>query len=61
MPHEGTNDIAYALIPFDSLASYEACRERLKADEAGAANFGFAESEQFIQLETRTFLRKVKA
>lgn len=61
MPHEGTNDIAYALISFDSLASYEAYRERLKADEAGAANFGFAENEQFIQSETRTFLRKVEA
>ncbi len=60
MPHEGTNDIAYALISFDSLASYEAYRERLRADEAGAANFGFAESERFIQSETRTFLRKVE-
>ena len=36
MPHEGTNDIAYALISFDSLASYEAYRARLKADDAGA-------------------------
>ena len=36
MPHEGTNDIAYALISFDILASYEAYRARLKADDAGA-------------------------
>ncbi|MDD9907189.1 MAG: NIPSNAP family protein [Rhodospirillaceae bacterium] len=61
MPHEGTNDIAYALISFDSLASYEAYRARLKADDAGAANFALADREQFIQSEQRTFLRKVEA
>ena len=32
MPHEGTNNIAYGLISFDSLAAYEAYRARLKAD-----------------------------
>ena len=58
MPHEGTNDIAYALISFDSLASYETYRSRLKADEA---NFAFADREQLIQSEERTFLRKVEA
>lgn len=61
MPHEGTNDIAFALISFDSLASYEAYRARLREDEAGAANFAYAESEQFIQSEERTFLRQVEA
>lgn len=61
MPHEGTNDIAYALISFDSLAAYEAYRARLKEDAAGAANFAFAETERFIQSEERTFLRKVEA
>ncbi len=60
MPHEGTNDIAYALISFGSLASYEAYRARLKDDPAGAANFAFAEEERFIQSEERTFLRKVE-
>jgi len=29
MPHEGTNNIAYALISFDSLADYESYRTRL--------------------------------
>src|SRR6266498_774408 len=43
MPHEGTNDIAFGLINFDSLAGYEAYRARLKADEAGTANFREAE------------------
>ena len=32
MPHEGTNDIAFGLISFPSLASYEAYRARLKID-----------------------------
>jgi hypothetical protein len=60
MPHEGTNDIAYALISFDSLAAYEAYRARLKTDPEGAANFRFAEEERFIASERRTFLRRVR-
>ena len=56
MPHEGTNDIALALISFDSLAAYEAYRSRLKADPEGAANFRFAEEQRFILREERTFL-----
>ena len=59
MPHEGTNNIAIALITFDSLADYERYRQRLKADDAGADNFRFAENEKFILEERRTFLRRV--
>jgi hypothetical protein len=36
LPHEGTNDIAWGLISFASLAEYEAYRARLKADPDGA-------------------------
>jgi hypothetical protein len=61
MPHEGTNNIAFALISFDSLAAYEAYRARLRADEAGMANFNFAEEHKFILAEERSFLRKVVA
>jgi NIPSNAP len=61
MPHEGTNNIAFALISFDSLASYESYRARLKADAEGSANFNFAEENKFILAEERTFLRKVIA
>lgn len=61
MPHEGTNNIAHALISFDSLASYESYRARLRADEEGAANFAFAEQNRFILAEERTFLRQVVA
>jgi len=60
MPDEGTNNIAYALINFDSLASYEAYRARLKADPEGMANFGFAEAQRCILAEERSFLRRVE-
>ena len=61
MPHEGTNNIAYALISFDSLAAYESYRTRLRTDSEGMANFNFAEENKFILAEERTFLRKVVA
>lgn len=59
MPHEGTNNIAFALISFESLAAYEAYRARLRTDAEGVANFNFAEEQKFILSEERTFLRKV--
>jgi hypothetical protein len=59
MPHEGTNNIAHALISFESLAAYEAYRARLRVDPAGKANFEFAERERFILSEERTWLRPV--
>jgi hypothetical protein len=59
MPHEGTNNIASALISFENLAAYKAYRARLRADPEGAANFAFAQRERFILSEERTFLRQV--
>ena len=59
LPHEGTNNVAYGLIAFESLAAYEAYRARLKADEEGRANFAFAEKQRFILSEQRTFLENV--
>ena len=61
MPHEGTNNIAFALISFESLAAYEAYRARLRQDAEGAATFRYAEDNKFILTEERTFLRKVVA
>jgi len=61
MPHEGTNDVAFAMIGFDSLAAYEAYRARLKTEPESVANFNFAEREKFILREERVFLRPVKA
>jgi hypothetical protein len=60
MPYEGTNNIAYGLISFDSLASYEAYRARLKSDATAAANFGFAQDNHLILAEERTFLRRIE-
>ena len=60
MPHEGTNNIAFALISFESLAAYEAYRARLRADKEGVATFQFAETGRFILGEERTFLRKIE-
>jgi NIPSNAP len=59
LPHEGTNHIAWGLIAFDSLASYEAYRARLKADPEGRANFAMAEAGRFILREERTFVEVV--
>lgn len=61
MPSEGTNDIAHALIGFDSLAAYETYRAKLRSDAASVANFNFAERERLILREEREFLRPVKA
>ena len=59
LPHEGTNDVAWGLIGFESLAAYEAYRARLKADAEGRANFAFAQEKRFILGEERTFCEKV--
>jgi NIPSNAP len=61
MPHEGTNNIAFALISFENLAAYENYRARLRTDKESMANLGFAEDNKFILAEERTFLRKVIA
>ena len=59
MPHEGTNNIAFALISFDSLGSYEAYRARLKTDPDGAANFRFGARQRSSQAR-RIFLRPAR-
>ncbi len=59
LPHEGTNDIAWGLIAFDSLAAYEAYRARLRSDPEGIANFARARDERFIVREERTFTEVV--
>ena len=59
LPHEGTNNVAFGLIAFESLAAYEAYRARLKADPDGRANFAFAQKRRLILREERTFLENV--
>src|SRR5476651_1758755 len=45
LPQEGTNDVAWGLIAFASLSSYEQYRARLKADPEASANFAMAQSK----------------
>jgi hypothetical protein len=59
LPHEGSNDIAWALIAFDSLAAYETYRARLRSDPQARANFERAQSKRFILREERSFVEKV--
>ncbi len=59
LPHEGTNDVAWGLIAFDSLASYEAYRARLKSDPEALENFAMAQRQRVILREERTFVEVV--
>jgi hypothetical protein len=59
LPHEGTNDIAWGLIAFNSLASYEAYKGRLKTDREARENFAMAEAKRFIVREERNFVEVV--
>ena len=59
LPHEGTNDIAWGLIAFDSLAYYEAYKARINADPEARANFETARSKKFILREERNFVEVV--
>lgn len=60
LPHEGTNDEAWGLVAFDSLAAYEAYRNRLKTDDEARANFALAQRQRFILRERRTFTEAVE-
>jgi hypothetical protein len=61
LPHEGTNDVAWGLIAFDSLAAYERYRTRLRSDKEARGNFAMAQSKRIILREERTFLETVDA
>jgi len=61
LPHEGTNNVAWGLIAFESLAAYEAYRAKLKADPEGRKNFAFAQANRLILREERTFLETVES
>ncbi len=59
LPHEGTNDVAWGLIAFDSLASYESYRARLNSDPEARENFAFAQTKHLILREERNFVELV--
>ena len=59
LPYEGTNDIAWGLIAFDSLASYERYRARLKSDPEARENLLMAQTKRLILREERNFVELV--
>jgi NIPSNAP len=59
LPYEGTNDVAWGLIAFDSLASYETYRARLRSDREARDNFAMAQSRRLILREERNFVEVV--
>jgi len=60
LPHEGTNDVAWGLIAFDSLAAYEKYRARLRSDSEALENFAMAENKRIILREERNFVQVVE-
>ena len=59
LPHEGTNDVAWGIIAFDSLGAYETYRARLKEDPEARSNFATAQTRRIILREKRTFVEVV--
>jgi hypothetical protein len=59
LPYEGTNNVAWGLIAFDSLASYEAYRARLKSDPEARQNLTMVETRRLILREERNFVEVV--
>jgi NIPSNAP len=60
LPYEGTNNVAWGLIAFESLASYEAYRARLKSDPEARENFMMAQTKRLILREERNFVETVE-
>ncbi len=60
LPYEGTNDVGWGLIAFESLAAYEAYRGRLRTDAEAQENFALAQSMRFILREERNFVEVVE-
>jgi NIPSNAP len=60
-PHEGSATTAFGVYNIESLAAYEAYRERLRNDPLGRSNYEFAKAEQFIRREDRIFCKLASA
>jgi hypothetical protein len=60
LPYEGTNDVAWALISFESLAAYEAYKRRLRSDREALENFAMAQNKRIILREERNFIEAVE-
>jgi hypothetical protein len=51
--------VAWGLIAFASLASYEAYRARLKSDQEARENFAISQTKRLILREERNFVEVV--
>ena len=60
LPYEGTNNVAWGLIAFESLAAYEQYRSRLKSDPESRDNFAMAQNKRLILREERNFVEVVE-
>jgi hypothetical protein len=59
LPYEGTNNVAWGLIAFDSLASYETYRERLQSDPEALDDAAMLQTSRLILREQRNFVEVV--
>jgi hypothetical protein len=59
LPHESSNDVAWGLIAFDSLAAYETYRLQIKSDHEARENFAMAQNKKLILREERSFVEVV--
>jgi NIPSNAP protein len=57
LPHEGANDIAYALFSFPSLAAYENYRAAIQEDAEAQELWRLSSETRCIRRFDRTFLR----
>jgi hypothetical protein len=59
LPYEGTNDVGWGLIAFDSLGAYETYKSKLATDDAAIRNFAEARDKRVILREERSFVEIV--
>jgi hypothetical protein len=59
MPHEGANNIAFALFSFPSLAIYEQYSEDIKGDINCQKAFDFANATRCILSYERSFMKPI--
>jgi NIPSNAP len=60
LPHEGTSDVAWGLVAFDTLAAYEQYKQRIHSDAEARDNFQMAHTRRLILREERNFVEVVK-
>jgi hypothetical protein len=59
MPHEGANNVAYALFSFPSLAKYEQYRTEINTDPECQKALEYAKETKCILSYDRSFMRPV--